>query len=368
MPMDGDILGVRTLYFTQDELEKLHSPLAVHDKYAEACGGANAAEKLPASWWGGVMHDEEQDGSDLGFLKASQRCHGVAARHEEKVPGLAAKATLITRYRVAYMATGSTHVADFVVSTSHFGKIPSAEDMFRLSARSEELQQAMDAVEVVSDKFSMPTFMTGDWNFRMVPFDELAKFSNFEGLLYSGPVIHMVDGTMRYSYVRRSPMQPDIAYEETRVAYVALRNSDSMRFLQTLGGFYPLYSHFYTFRRRPPTCRFRESTYRPHCETVPLANLGKKSYANTSALSSEEFLSDGKKWDQFKKEGFDLLKGDKAAASVTRLPSQCDQIYWSNNITTLSMDSAWEVLGPAAKRVVTSDHNMLELKARMWLS
>ena len=24
----------------------------------------------------------------------------------------------------------------------------------------------------------------------------------------------MVDGTMRYSYVRRSPMQPDIAYEE----------------------------------------------------------------------------------------------------------------------------------------------------------
>ena len=25
------------------------------------------------------------------------------------------------------MASGSTHVADFVVSTSHFGKIPSAE-------------------------------------------------------------------------------------------------------------------------------------------------------------------------------------------------------------------------------------------------
>lgn len=376
MPVDGDIRGVRTVVFTKKQLRKLESTDIVDDKYAEGCGAGKQSKELPATYWGGVLHDDALY-PDIEVIKAARRCHGVAVQHEEHV-GVAAKATLITRYRVHYFYGGANHQIDFIVSTSHLGVIPNAKDMFRMSERSQELGQAMDALKLVSDNYTVPAFMTGDWNFRMVPFDSLAEFSNFTGLDYTGPVLHLVNGSVRSAWVHRSPMRPGVAYEEMRVAAVALQPQyiSTMRWLQDLNpGFDQLYQHFKTLWKRAPTCRFREHHLRSPVSVIPSVVL--EDYANEAVLPSADFLSlDGGKWEMFKEEGFDLTKArgwkDTPEESlVTRLPSYCDQIFWSKGIHKISMGTAWSVLGDAhgdaLRAMMKSDHNMLELRAVLWL-
>ncbi|CAE7592038.1 unnamed protein product [Symbiodinium sp. CCMP2592] len=396
MPVDGDIRGVRTLVFTQKQLRQLESTDTVDDKYAEGCGAGKESKELPETYWGGVLHDDALR-PDIDGIKAAQRCHGVAVKHatwsctssrptwvllktvsvqapKEDYLGVAAKATLITRYRVHYVHGGANHKIDFIVSTSHLGAIPNAKDMFRMSERSQELGQAMDALKVVSDNYTVPAFMTGDWNFRMVPFDSLAEFSNFTGLDYTGPVLHLVNGSVRPAWVTRSPMRPGVAYEEMRVAAVALQPQyiSKMRWLQSLNpGLNWLYQHFTTVWKRAPTCRFLESHLRAPLSTIPAVVL--ENYANEAVLPSADFLSlDGGKWELFKEEGFDLTKaqswkGTPEESLVTRLPSYCDQIFWSKGIHKISMGTAWSVLGDSLRAMMQSDHNMLELKAVLWL-
>mmetsp|Transcript_24488 Transcript_24488/g.57642 ORF Transcript_24488/g.57642 Transcript_24488/m.57642 type:complete len:506 (+) Transcript_24488:27-1544(+) len=372
MPVDGDIRGVRTLLFTQKQLRQLQSTDTVDDKYAEGCGAGKESTELPATYWGGVLHDDALR-PDMEVIKAARRCHGVAVMHEDYL-GVAAKATLITRYRVHHVLGGANHQMDFIVSTSHLGVIPNAKDMFRMSERSQELGQAMDALKVVSDNYTVPTFMTGDWNFRMVPFDSLAEFSNFTGLDYTGPVLHLVNGSVRSAWVTRSPMRPGVAYEEMRVAAVALQPQyiSKMRWLQSLNpGLNWLYQHFTTVWKRAPTCRFQESHNRAPASTIPFVVL--ENYASEEVLPSADFLSlDGGKWELFKEEGFDLTKaqgrkGTPEESLVTRLPSYCDQIFWSKGIYKISMGTAWSVLGDSLRAMMQSDHNMLELKAVLGL-
>ncbi|CAE7329104.1 unnamed protein product [Symbiodinium natans] len=381
-PVDGDIRGVRTLHFTKAHLRDLRATDAVDDKYAEACGGADESNELPENYWGGVLNTDGPGGhgADMDVLKAAQRCHAVAVEHEDTF-GVSAKASLITRYRLTFVAEGRNRVADFVVSTSHFGKIPDSKEMFKLSSRSQELGEAMDALGVVNDNHTVPTFMTGDWNFRMVPFDDLKKLANFSGLQYTGPVLSMVAGKMRYGWVNQSPMRDGVAYEETHVAAVALDplNAPKLRLLQEVEGFDQLYKHFATASKRMPTCRFKEGKNRPSAfRDVPVMVFDGD--ANTTTFRpSEDFLSteDGK-WSTFKREGYDLVKEDKskfqsfsrskpAKELVTRLPSQCDQIFWSNGIQMLSMGPAMDVLGLAFDAMLESDHNMLELRAELSL-
>mmetsp|Transcript_50096 Transcript_50096/g.103506 ORF Transcript_50096/g.103506 Transcript_50096/m.103506 type:complete len:161 (+) Transcript_50096:1-483(+) len=159
-----------------------------------------------------------------------------------------------------------------------------------------------------------------------------------------------------------------------RVAAVALQPQyiSKMRWLQSLNpGLNWLYQHFTTVWKRAPTCRFQESHNRAPASTIPFVVL--ENYASEEVLPSADFLSlDGGKWELFKEEGFDLTKaqgrkGTPEESLVTRLPSYCDQIFWSKGIYKISMGTAWSVLGDSLRAMMQSDHNMLELKAVLGL-
>jgi len=364
---NSDILGVRTVAFAPDQFQDhgADSAFPVNDKYTDGCGSLLTKDEVPEPHWGAVLHEEAVI---LGSVKDAQRCHAVSVKHEDHL-GMVTKATLITRYRVAYRTEHGHNLRDFVISTSHLGVIPKGKDLMRMPKRSEELADAVWAVQLASDLHRVPAIMTGDWNFRMAPFDEFKSIGNLRGLAYSGPVLELVDGKIQYGLVDDVPMRQGVAYEEMRVAAaldVERSHQDPMNYrklFKELKGFNSLYSNMNTDWKRMPTCRFKEG--QPRLNSVLPSMFGdfptRTRYLSNESLSTAEFLQLDRKWDALVAEGYDLVKGK--TPEVSRFPSQCDQIFWSWHVQAQTLQPV-RPSNPGLERAMwQSDHNMMRLRA-----
>ena len=300
------------------------------------------------------------------------------------------KGTLIGLYVIEQTGEQDNVGTALVIANSHFGEIPEKGRLCKLEDRiNNHLGPCVKVAEKYSDNFEYAAVLVGDWNFRMVPVADIANVTVTDAstFKYSGPVlvfddkskvqeiyfdeqeIHSSDGTPVDMKSYEGWTTPDgtsvgitsvQAYEEFWCAWAVSGSGGKQPWLQPM---VKLREHFDTEKKYQFTCRYEELLHSKGHEAVLANQRAKLADAPPGPLRppEQDFLSveaaGSGPWSYFS-QVFDIRKG---GSKVTRIPSQCDKIFWLRGkfqdpkVIVEHMEPDW----------FASDHSMLVFSGKL---